>query len=169
MMCCAKNRRCESSGVTSPLVIAATPPMLVLRDLKGDVTRDDSQRRFLAQNPLCNIVATLFRIVIRFSQYYNDGLCEKSSLRIDQCNITLSHWALLTICHTITWEWEWLWLFYSAVFSRCTGSLTDQKTDPASSLLWCVTLASANRKPTTHSIATRTCVSVYTWDTPCPR
>ena len=52
---------------------------------KGDVTRDDSQRRFLAQHS----VATLFRITTTLFQHWNPVLRYKSSLRIVRCKITL--------------------------------------------------------------------------------
>ena len=52
---------------------------------EGDVTLDDSQRQFLAQNRVarrCNILATLFGMVTTLYQYCSAVLCEKSSLRI---------------------------------------------------------------------------------------
>ena len=64
MLCCSKNRRCESSCVTSPsnsrrrkfsnlgsrgLLSVWTGKNGKERRLKGDVTRDDFQRRFLTQ------------------------------------------------------------------------------------------------------------------------
>ena len=62
-LCCAKNRRCESPHVTSPVA-----PQYGLNPVeKGDVTRDDSERRFLAQHS----VATLFRIVKTLLQHRN--------------------------------------------------------------------------------------------------
>ena len=50
---------------------------------KGDVTRDDSQRRFLAQHS----VVTLFRMVTTVFQHCNAGLRLKLSLRIVACDI----------------------------------------------------------------------------------
>ena len=58
MPCCAKNRRCESSRVTSPLLTEAKLRLrrtLFFRDLKGDVTRDNSHRRFLAQHSVAMV------------------------------------------------------------------------------------------------------------------
>ena len=46
-MCGAKSRLCESSRVTSPLVLHDFIHFFLY---KGDVTRDDSKRRFLAQH-----------------------------------------------------------------------------------------------------------------------
>ena len=53
---------------------------------KGDVTQDDSPRRFLAQQN----VATLFRIVTKLFQHCNAVLRSKSLLRIFPRNITLT-------------------------------------------------------------------------------
>ena len=55
--CCSKNRRCESSRVTSPL-----------RSTKGDVIRDDSQGQFLAQHS----VAMLEKCCNHSKQYRNN-------------------------------------------------------------------------------------------------
>ena len=81
-LCCARNCRCESCHVTSPLVNRTTPLhahhaflvhffAVVVRlrreaeRFKGDVTRGNSQRRFLAQ---CN-VATLLGYCFDWLQY----------------------------------------------------------------------------------------------------
>ena len=57
---------------------------------KGDVTREDSQRRFLAQHSIAMLeqCCVLFEIMSR--QYCNTFLRKKSSLQIVLCNITLS-------------------------------------------------------------------------------
>ena len=55
-LCCAKNRRCESPSVTIPLQNCSNIATLCCAEirrfrivhLKGDVTRNDSQRRYLA-------------------------------------------------------------------------------------------------------------------------
>ena len=38
---------------------------------KGDVTRDDSQRRFSSATQRCNIIATLFQMVATLCQHCN--------------------------------------------------------------------------------------------------
>ena len=55
---------------------------------KGDVTRDDSQRRFLAQHS----VAMLEQCCNLSKQCCNTVLRLKSSLRIVSCNVTLTQW-----------------------------------------------------------------------------
>ena len=58
---------------------------------KGDVTRDNSQRRFLAQQSITIIIiATLFRVVTTLFEHCNAALRLKSWLRIVLCNITLT-------------------------------------------------------------------------------
>ena len=85
------------------------PPYTFWPVPKGDVTRNDSQRRFLAQHSVemveqcckhskqcrknvgmlrCIIVVTLFRMVVTLFQYCIAVLRKKSSLRIVPFNIT---------------------------------------------------------------------------------
>ena len=74
--------------------VSDVPASAILHEIPalwGDVTRDDSQRRFLAQHS----VATLLRQCFEWLQHsvpvhYNAGLRRKSSLRIVPCNITLT-------------------------------------------------------------------------------
>ena len=61
------------------------PAQSVVLLIKGDDTRDDSQRRFLGQHS----IATLFRTITALLQHCNAVLSKKSSLRIVPCNITL--------------------------------------------------------------------------------
>ena len=74
--------------------VGNVPASAILHEIPalwGDVTRDESQRRFLTQHS----VATLLRQCFEWSQHsvpahYNAGLRRKSSLRIVPCNITLT-------------------------------------------------------------------------------
>ena len=54
-----------------------------IRELKGDVTRDD-----FSATQRYNIVVTLFRMAAILSQHFNPVLRLKASLRIVPCNIT---------------------------------------------------------------------------------
>ena len=75
MMSCVKNRRWKSSRVTSPLSLLSFPSTLTvdlprlenfrLREFEGDVTRDDSQRRFLEQHS----ITTLLRHCFEWSEH----------------------------------------------------------------------------------------------------
>ena len=60
-----------------------TLPNLKVTRLKGDVTRNDSQGRFLAQcSQRCNIVAILFRMIATLFQHCNAIWRQKLSLPI---------------------------------------------------------------------------------------
>ena len=61
-------------------------------DIKGDIFRDHSQRRFLAQCKRGNTAATLFRMVTTLFQHSNVVLRKKWSLRIVPCNTTGKEW-----------------------------------------------------------------------------
>ena len=92
--CSASGQDQDESFYKIVLSWQCRPASAILHEIPalwGDVTRDDSQRRFLAQHS----VATLLRQCFEWSQHsvpahYNAGLRRKSSLRIVPCNITLT-------------------------------------------------------------------------------
>ena len=83
-LCCAKNRRFESSPVISPLQSCH------FGKIKGVVTRDDSQRRFLAQHSAAMLEQCCNHSKQCSNAVFHAVLRKKSSLRIVSCNITLS-------------------------------------------------------------------------------
>ena len=68
--CCNNSKQCSNNVATLCFIKLQTVGTTTnLTNSKGDVTRDNSRRRFLAQH---SVATTLFRIVTTLFQHCND-------------------------------------------------------------------------------------------------